>query len=99
LRFRNQEFRSPLQSKTLATRVFHFDCNATAPAILDLDIHSSVKEFIPGVLRHNRCAVEEIHAPKVFDRRCCHSAPMLFHYPVPAFPLVVADDHLIRELK
>jgi hypothetical protein len=24
---------------------------------------------------------------------------MLFHYPVPAFPLVVADDHLIRELK
>jgi hypothetical protein len=93
------ESQSPLQRKALATRVFHLDCNATAPAILYLDIHSAVKALIPGVLHDNQCAVEETVATKVFDRRCYHSASMLFHNPVPAFPLVVAPDHLTHELK
>jgi hypothetical protein len=61
---------SPIQRKALATGVFHCDCNANAPAIFYLDIHSAMKAVIPGVPRHNHCAVEETRATKVFDSRC-----------------------------
>jgi hypothetical protein len=81
---------SPLQRNASAARVFHFDCNATEPAIFYLDIHLAVQALISGVLCHSHCAAEEALATKVFHRRCYHSASMLFHTLVLAFPLVVA---------
>jgi hypothetical protein len=86
------ESRSPLQRKAFAARVFHCDSNATVPAIFYLDIYQVMKGLIPWVPRDHLCAVDESRATKVFRRYRHHSASLLFHPLVLAFPLVVAPD-------
>jgi len=91
--FRNWEFQLPLQRKALAPRVFHFGCNAIAPAVFYLDFHAAVKAPVPGVLSHILRAVKKALATKVFHYGCSNSASMLFHTLVLAFPLVASPDH------
>jgi hypothetical protein len=92
LRYKMWESQSPHQRKALAARVFHFNCNATAPAIPYLDIHSAVQALIPGILRHRSVRCRETLATRVFRRSCYKSASLLFDTIVLTFPLVIAPD-------